>query len=220
VANQVSEPIGWVAGTMDKNRNQEHLRLIGQIMKAHDSAGIKVWLLGGWGIDALCGLVRRAHHDIDLILQLSNRATHRRLVGEIADSVPEDAPQKLRSLIGGVQCDTRFFHVLPDGMLVSDFDATDPLLYPWPPDSFPDQVNGQLSGGAVRAISWSAQFVAKAGFSAFQKGVTLRPKDKIDLALIGKHLPPGASHALQSWFPGIPKHEARAQPPVADPPLA
>jgi hypothetical protein len=140
-----------------------------------------------------------------LILELSDRAAYRRQIKPITDSITEDTPQKMRFLKNGIQCDTRYFHVLPDGTLVSDLDATDPLFYPWPPDSFPDRVNGGLNSVPVRAISWSAQFVAKAGFAAFKKNTGLRPKDKGDLELIKEHLPEGEAQTLRSFFAGIPK---------------
>jgi hypothetical protein len=195
---------------MVEDRNHEHLQLIRRILAAHESAGIKVWLLGGWGIDALYGSIRRSHHDIDLILRLADRPIHQEVMGSMADGTPEDVPQKLRSLLDGIQCDTRYFGVLPDGKLVSDLDADDPLVYPWPPDSFPEPINGELSGIPVRAISWSAQYVAKAGFAAFQKGVPLRARDRIDLALIESQLPEPVLRGLRSWFPGIPKTCAKA----------
>lgn len=196
---------------MSASRNKEHLELILCIKEACDAEGIKVWLLGGWGIDALSGSINRVHHDIDLILERSDRPAYRRQIGLVADSVPEDTAQKLRFLKNGIQCETLFFHALLDGTLVSDLDATDPLLYPWPPGSFPDEINGELNGIPVRAISWSAQFVAKAGYAAFKKNAALRPKDRADLEMIEQHLPDGSSEELQRWFPGIPRNGQIAQ---------
>lgn len=198
---------------MTENRNEQHLSLIGEIMGGCESAGIRVWLFGGWGIDALLGTIRRAHRDIDLILHLSNRSAYRGQVLAIAAKISEDTPQKLRVPKDGIQCDTRFFHVLPDGRLVSDLDAHDSSVYPWPPDSFPEEVNGVIDGTPVRAVSWSAQFVAKAGYSAFQKGVPLREKDEADLEIIRKHLPPGMAEELEHYFPGIPKDRDTTQQP-------
>jgi hypothetical protein len=190
---------------MAEDQNREHLSLIRRVTSACESRGVRIWLLGGWGVDALCGAVRRAHHDVDFIARLSDREACRRLAGSVADEIPEDTPQKLRFLKSGIQCDTRFFYVLPDGAPVSDLDAHDPLVYPWPADSFPEQPNGILEGTALRAVSWSAQFVAKAGFSRFREGVPLREKDEADLAVIRGHLGAGVLEELERHFPGIPK---------------
>ena len=37
-----------------------------------EQAGIPVWLDGGWGIDALLGRETRPHHDLDLIVRVSD----------------------------------------------------------------------------------------------------------------------------------------------------
>jgi hypothetical protein len=117
----------------------------------------------------------------------------------------------LRFVKSGIQCDSRFFYMLPDGRIVSDLSAGDPLVYPWPPDSFPEKPNGVLDGRPVRAISWSAQFVAKAGYTAFQKGTPLREKDKADLEVVREHLAAAVACELEACFPGIPKDENTTQ---------
>ena len=38
------------------------------VLAALDSAGIRVWLDGGWGVDALLGVQTRAHDDLDLVV--------------------------------------------------------------------------------------------------------------------------------------------------------
>jgi len=190
---------------MTNNRNLEPMLLIQELTDACELSGVKAWLLGGWGIEALCGTIRRTHYDIDLLVSASDRKLYRQLVALIGAAIHEDAPQKLRFIKNGIQVDTRFFYALPDGRLVSDLDADDPMVYPWPRDSFPEQFNGELNGNPIRAISWSAQFVAKAGYSAFKKDVSLREKDKSDLEFIRKHLSVSAIEELENCFPGIPK---------------
>ncbi len=48
--------------------------------------GIRVWLTGGWGIDALLGEQARPHKDLDLILLIDNQAVRVHLQ-EICDYV-------------------------------------------------------------------------------------------------------------------------------------
>ncbi|HEX9092213.1 MAG TPA: hypothetical protein VF831_12030 [Anaerolineales bacterium] len=38
------------------------------------SQGIKVWILGGWGVDALLGMQTRLHKDLDLLMLLDDVA--------------------------------------------------------------------------------------------------------------------------------------------------
>ncbi len=42
-----------------------------ELLRAIDTAGIEVWLDGGWGVDALLGAQRREHDDVDLIPSLA-----------------------------------------------------------------------------------------------------------------------------------------------------
>lgn len=42
--------------------------------------GIRVWLVGGWGIDALLGEQARPHHDLDVIMLLDDVARTRQLL--------------------------------------------------------------------------------------------------------------------------------------------
>ena len=43
-------------------------RLVAQL----EQAGIQVWLDGGWGIDALLGRDTRPHHDLDIVVRVSD----------------------------------------------------------------------------------------------------------------------------------------------------
>lgn len=37
-----------------------------------DSAGAPVWIMGGWGVDALAGRQTRPHHDLDVLVEVEN----------------------------------------------------------------------------------------------------------------------------------------------------
>jgi len=41
-----------------------------EILAALESAGVRVWLDGGWGVDALLGAQSRDHADLDLIVDI------------------------------------------------------------------------------------------------------------------------------------------------------
>jgi lincosamide nucleotidyltransferase A/C/D/E len=43
-----------------------------QIAEGLAAAGVRCWVMGGWGIDALLGEQTRAHHDLDLLVAVSD----------------------------------------------------------------------------------------------------------------------------------------------------
>ncbi len=45
-------------------------------------AGVRVWVVGGWGVDALLGEQTRAHHDVDLLVHVEDLA---RLLALLSD---------------------------------------------------------------------------------------------------------------------------------------
>ncbi len=50
-----------------------------QLLERHQ---IKVWLNGGWGVDALLGAPTRPHNDVDIVIQLCDAARLTRLLQE------------------------------------------------------------------------------------------------------------------------------------------
>lgn len=47
------------------------------VLDALDDAGVRAWVVGGWGVDALVGVQTRPHHDLDVVIadQESARTT-------------------------------------------------------------------------------------------------------------------------------------------------
>lgn len=41
---------------------------VSAVLGALDGAGVRCWLVGGWGVDALVGRQTRRHHDLDLVV--------------------------------------------------------------------------------------------------------------------------------------------------------
>jgi lincosamide nucleotidyltransferase A/C/D/E len=41
--------------------------VVTEVMEALDHAGVRAWLAGGWGVDALLGEQTRPHQDLDLV---------------------------------------------------------------------------------------------------------------------------------------------------------
>lgn len=42
------------------------------ILRDLEASGIRFWVRGGWGVDALLGRSTREHHDLDLLLRVDD----------------------------------------------------------------------------------------------------------------------------------------------------
>jgi lincosamide nucleotidyltransferase A/C/D/E len=42
------------------------------LYRAFDDAGAPVWVMGGWGVDALLGKQTRQHHDLDVLIEVAH----------------------------------------------------------------------------------------------------------------------------------------------------
>jgi hypothetical protein len=188
--------------------NEAQLRLIRELFAECESRNLRIWLLGGWGIDALLGRVSREHHDVDILAEESSKAALREAIEHIGGEFA-DKPVGWRFWRSGVRVDITFFSYAADGTPISDLKKDYPDVYPWPPGSFPDECNGRLPSLSCRAISWEAQYVAKAGYKDAFPDTDLRSKDDLDLETIRRHVPPEKRKELKKrWFAGIPREAA------------
>jgi lincosamide nucleotidyltransferase A/C/D/E len=77
-----------------------------EVIRAVERAGVRVWLDGGWGVDALVGAQHREHSDLDLVVELDGVAALTRAVDALGFTVAED------------QLPTRLVLRAPDGRQV------------------------------------------------------------------------------------------------------
>lgn len=52
-----------------------------ELLQLFESAGIEVWLDGGWAVDAVLGAQTRPHKDVDIILRLADLPKLREVLG-------------------------------------------------------------------------------------------------------------------------------------------
>src|SRR6185369_7704214 len=71
------------------------------LLSLFESAGILIWLDGGWGVDALLGEQTRPHEDVDIILPVSNVPTLITLVDRHGFTVREGSPPNSFVLANG-----------------------------------------------------------------------------------------------------------------------
>lgn len=184
------------------DNNKKQIKIIKELKAVCDIHNLNFWILGGWGIDALLNKITREHNDIDIIISYSDRKLFQGIVKTFVDGIIEDSEVRLWFYKYNVKCDTRFYKKLENGELILDLDKKDPLVYPTPPDSFPDKLNGKLPGIKVRVVSWSFHYAAKEGYR-YYIDVPLRKKDKKDLEVIHKNLSSVYRNELKRYFPGI-----------------
>lgn len=91
-----------------------------------EEAGVRAWLDGGWGVDALLGRQTRAHDDVDLVVPRSDLERLRHALGSLGyvvaqegEPVPDD-PGAFEYLVDpeGRQVDVHPVRFRPDGAAV------------------------------------------------------------------------------------------------------
>jgi len=142
-----------------------------------DTRGVRCWVMGGWGVDALLGGATRTHKDLDLLVQLADLSSYAdsmrsaRFVRKLEWS--ENQPIE----IDGVMYDSAFVDVHGDGREVDvhvvDFDDAGELvqLYndPWPLQSGALTGRGTIAGSEVRCVSRTAQLGMHSDYDLPQK---------------------------------------------------
>ncbi|MCG9132288.1 hypothetical protein J5I95_11460 [Candidatus Poribacteria bacterium] len=138
-----------------------------------DELGIKVWIDGGWGVDALLGECTRTHQDLDIIISWADSAilTEALFARGFADIYTDD--RKDRNFVMGHQSHGEIdFHVvelIADGGAIYgpgeiDWIITQPEL----------NTVGFIGGREVRCLSVDYQVRSHAGY-------TLQDTDFADL---------------------------------------
>jgi lincosamide nucleotidyltransferase A/C/D/E len=152
-----------------------------ELAASASAAGIRLWLMGGWGIDALLGQETRSHHDLDVLVSAGDLPALHDLLRQQgftrAYAWEENDPVTLE----GRSWDTAFVEHHHDGreLDVHAVDVEDGSVSlrtkdPWvlPPDSLDG--TGTILGRAVPCVSAEAQ-------RAMHRGYDLPTKHREDL---------------------------------------
>jgi lincosamide nucleotidyltransferase A/C/D/E len=156
------------------------------IVRALQARNVRVWIDGGWGVDALLGQVTRTHDDVDLVVELKVLPEVYRCLSVLGFAVSQDlAPVRvvLRSP-DGRQVDLHPVVFAEDGtgwQLGASADGSDCA---YPPEGF---TVGQILDGVVPCLSAAVQLAHHCGY-------TPRPRDRRDMTRLaqrfGLDLPP------------------------------
>jgi lincosamide nucleotidyltransferase A/C/D/E len=58
-----------------------------RVLRALEAAGVRYWLEGGWGVDALAGRQTRPHRDLDIDLDIHLDATQEALAVSVLEKL-------------------------------------------------------------------------------------------------------------------------------------
>jgi lincosamide nucleotidyltransferase A/C/D/E len=156
-----------------------------EIYELLEQSGVRSWVWGGWGVDALLGRVTREHKDLDLLVLLEDLLRYAQVVrqhGFERDLVWEES---LPISHNGLRLDSAFVDAHPDGRdidihvinLGPQGEVIPIYADPWslPPD--PISGVGTIGGTPVRCVTRAAQI-------AMHSGYDLPDKQREDIRLL------------------------------------
>ena len=131
-----------------------------------DNLGIKIWLDGGWGVDALLGEQTRSHADLDIVIQQKDVKKARGLLeGQGYKNVERDDTRPWNFVLGDANGHEIDFHVIV-------FDNKGNGIYGsiengWPVGSLAG--TGNINGHPIRCVSPEYMFKSHTGYKLHEK---------------------------------------------------
>jgi lincosamide nucleotidyltransferase A/C/D/E len=175
----------------------DQLEVLSEIIEVTDRAGIAVWFVGGYGIDALEGRITRPHGDIDIMAEDADldRLHAAALAGgfHVDDYTP---PHHVMASKDGVHVDCIVWRRLEDGRVA--IDTGEKGIFAMPPEALCEEPNGALCGRPVRSGGYELIYCLKAGFRAYAPDAELRDKDRQDLEILCRHISPERRQELHA----------------------
>jgi len=142
-------------------------------------AGIRCWVMGGWGVDALLGTQTRPHHDLDLLVLAEDLPRFDEVMttaGFVQREVGEDENEWIT--LAGAEWPTAFVMSDASGceldvhaVEISGRRAIPRCAVPW---TFPDgalEGNGVIGGTTVACLSVEGQLGAHTGYEPSENHV-------------------------------------------------
>lgn len=140
-----------------------------EIIHRLEEAGVKVWLDGGWGVDALLGRQTRPHDDVDVVIAFDQVPLAEEILRGAGYVVTEDErPTRFvmcASQERGVDFHPVIFDQQGDGLQRLP-DGTD---FHYPCEGFLGR--GSVGGQTVRCITAEAQVLCHLGYEPDEKDV-------------------------------------------------
>lgn len=135
-------------------------------------AGVRYWLVGGWGVDALVGRQTRPHRDLDLLVDADDEALRLGVLADLGYAVETDwrpvRVEVVRPGSGWVDVHPVVFDAAGNGVQA----GLDDTEFHYPAEIF---TTGRVGGIVVGCVSAAAQRTAHEGYAP-------RPQDVHDVA--------------------------------------
>ena len=136
-------------------------------------AGIKAWVGGGWGVDALAGRQTRPHTDLDIVIDCQDEQELLEVLAGNGFTMKIDW-RPGRFLLSGAISDVDVHPVAFDNTGAGTQRTNDGKVYHYPADGF---TVGTISGRPVPCLTAEV-------LRSFREGYELRDSDRHDLAIL------------------------------------
>jgi lincosamide nucleotidyltransferase A/C/D/E len=159
---------------MTEAMSAERARRIYELL---DQNGVRCWVMGGWGVDALLGLVTRAHKDLDLLVQIADLPRYSEVVQSHGFDRKLEWSENQPVQVGAVRFDSAFVDAHRDGreidVHVIDVDHVGAVVQfhtgPWPLPTDTVSGVGTIEGVTVRCVSRAAQLAMHSTYDLPEK---------------------------------------------------
>ena len=142
-------------------------RSVLSVVTALQNAGVRVWLDGGWGVDALVGEQTREHDDLDCVIALSDVPIARDALAALGFAVSlDDLPTRF---VVRDRCDRRVdFHTVTfDTTGAATQQLQDGTMAPYPAQGFFGF--GHVAGVRVACLTAAVQSLHHLGYDPDDK---------------------------------------------------
>lgn len=154
-----------------------------------DAAGVRCWVMGGWGVDALLGRATRSHHDLDLLVHREDLAAYDETVRSVGFARAFECAENRRITVGRSEHDSAYVDEHTDGRQIDvhvvDVDAEGVVVQhhhePWPLAAGALSGLGRIGGAEVRCVTAAAQL-------AMHTGYDLPERHRADLAMLRREV--------------------------------
>jgi lincosamide nucleotidyltransferase A/C/D/E len=142
-----------------------------------DRNGVRCWVMGGWGVDALLGRVTREHKDLDLLVLLTDLSRYADIVQQHGFERELEWGESQPIEVDGRHFDSAFVDAHPDGreidVHVIDVDPEGVVTQfhtdPWPLPRNAISGSGAIEGATVRCVTRAAQIAMHSGYDLPEK---------------------------------------------------
>ena len=169
-----------------------------QVLDSLHNEGVRVWLDGGWGVDALVGEQTREHDDLDCVIALSDVPLARDALENSGFAVAHDELPTRFVVRDGTDRRVDFHTVTFDAAGGATQELQDGSLAPYPRDGFSG--TGQIGDVQIPCLTAAVQVLHHVGYDPDEK-------DHHDMRLLADRL------GIELPFPYRSPSEEPGRPP-------